>query len=301
MATNLFGYTLNENKAQELADSFSLVQLQDRLDNIYGEMEQEAEPEGGPIADQYADEIEAYEAAIRIKQGKGNRGRDYEPTYDDVLGDKGKNPHTIKYIITINGDKSEAVKFIQDDLTRDLKHFAVNVELNDDNFPQPISVFFHGENYTKINSRIQKLIKTAMIEFLGKEMGHDIEGPLNDTTLTSDEFTKSSKFDRNLDEQGFDDRLKAAGGFSDEEFDDITSRDPGDPFPQDDIDYLDDIDTKGYKRARDLIEKLRKEYRDMSDKELDSFSVEMVLHFLDNTAAITAAKVHFGTNMTKSL
>ena len=104
-----------------------------------------------------------------------------------------------------------------------------------------------------------------------------------------------------LYEQGFDDRLKAAGGFSDEEFDDITSRDPGDPFPQDDIDYLDDIDTKGYKRARDLIEKLRKEYRGMSDKELDSFSVEMVLHFLDNTAAITAAKVHFGTNMTKSL
>ena len=107
--------------------------------------------------------------------------------------------------------------------------------------------------------------------------------------------------DKHLNEQSFDDRLKAAGGFSDEEFDDITSRDPGDPFPQDDIDYLDDIDTKGYKRARDLIEKLRKEYRDMSDKELDSFSVEMVLHFLDNTAAITAAKVHFGTNMTKSL
>jgi len=43
-----------------------------------------------------------------------------------------------------------------------------------------------------------------------------------------------------LYEQSFDDRLKAAGGFSDEEFDDITSRDPGDPFPQDDIDYLDD-------------------------------------------------------------
>ena len=100
--------------------------------------------------------------------------------------------------------------------------------------------------------------------------------------------------DRYLSEQGFDDRLKAAGGFSDEEFDDITSRDPGDPFPQDDIDYLDDIDTKGYKRARDLIEKLRKDYRNMSDKELDSFSTEMVLHFLDNTAASTAAKVHFG-------
>jgi len=97
-----------------------------------------------------------------------------------------------------------------------------------------------------------------------------------------------------LNEQGFDDRLKAAGGFSDEEFDDITSRDVGDSFPQDTIDDLDDIDTAGYRRASDLIDKLRQDYRSMSDEELNSFSVEMLLHFIENTSAAAAAKIHFG-------
>ena len=84
---------------------------------------------------------------------------------------------------------------------------------------------------------------------------------------------------RYLNEQGFDDRLKAAGGFSDEEFDDITSRDIG--------------NLHGNK-ASDLIEKLRGDYRGMSDEELDDFSVEMIEHFLDNTAAQAAAKIFFG-------
>ena len=78
--------------------------------------------------------------------------------------------------------------------------------------------------------------------------------------------------------QDFDDRLKAAGGFSDEEFDDITSRDIG--------------NLHGNK-ASDLIDKLRGDYRGMSDDELDDFSVEMINHFLDNTAAAAAAKVYF--------
>ena len=87
-----------------------------------------------------------------------------------------------------------------------------------------------------------------------------------------------------LYEQGFDDRLKAAGGFSDEEFDDITSRDIGEPFPGD------DELTIGYSKAKDLIEKLRQDYRNMSDDELDEFSVEMVEHFLDNLSAQVRAK-----------
>ena len=44
---------LKENRAQDLADSYSLKELNDFLQQLYGEMEQEAEPEGGPIADQY--------------------------------------------------------------------------------------------------------------------------------------------------------------------------------------------------------------------------------------------------------
>ena len=89
-----------------------------------------------------------------------------------------------------------------------------------------------------------------------------------------------------LKEQGFDDRLKAAGGFSDEEMDDITSRDVGSPFPG--------TDSSGPSKASDLITKLRQDYRGMSDEELDDFSVEMIEHFLDNIAAQAAAKIWFG-------
>ena len=58
-------------KSQELVDSYSAEELQSRLDQIMMDMEQEAEPEGGPIADMYADEMDAYEGAIRIARGTG--------------------------------------------------------------------------------------------------------------------------------------------------------------------------------------------------------------------------------------
>ncbi len=63
-----------ENK-EELAD------LQARLDQLYREMEQEAEPEGGPISDQYADEITKLEDEIRALKGNSIEGG---PSYDEV-------------------------------------------------------------------------------------------------------------------------------------------------------------------------------------------------------------------------
>ena len=69
-----------EQANEELSD------LQARLDQLYGEMEQEAEPEGGPIADQYADEITKLEDEIRALKGGSAEGG---PSYDEVyLKDK---------------------------------------------------------------------------------------------------------------------------------------------------------------------------------------------------------------------
>ena len=96
-----------------------------------------------------------------------------------------------------------------------------------------------------------------------------------------------------LNEQSFDDRLKAAGGFSDEEFDDITSKDIGEPFPG-----TDEV-SNGYKAARDLIEKLRQQYRGMSDQDLDDFSVEMIKHFLDNVEAKDYARKNLNTTTSR--
>ena len=39
-----------------------------------------------------------------------------------------------------------------------------------------------------------------------------------------------------------------------------------------------------------LVAKLRQQYRNMSDDELDEFSKEMLLHFIENTAAAAAAR-----------
>ena len=50
-----------------------------------------------------------------------------------------------------------------------------------------------------------------------------------------------------------------------------------------------DNSNKGYQEARKLIDQLRaKTYRSFSDEELDAFSKEMALHFIDNQAAEAA-------------
>ena len=78
-------------RAKDLADSYSTHQLKNRLKQVYIDMEEEAEPEGGPIADQYADEIEAYEKAIEYKrQGTplkdpGGPSYDADKTYHEVV------------------------------------------------------------------------------------------------------------------------------------------------------------------------------------------------------------------------
>ena len=65
------GTGMMENK-EELAD------LEARLAQLYREMEQEAEPEGGPISDQYADEITKLEDEIRALKGGSKGGASYD-------------------------------------------------------------------------------------------------------------------------------------------------------------------------------------------------------------------------------
>jgi len=99
---------LNENRAQDLANMYSLEDLNDILKRIYGEMEQEAEPEGGPIANQYADEIYQYEEAIRIKKGVGQRGRKDIP-YDVAIGRMTQDEYD-KMMSTVKPDRDSFEK-----------------------------------------------------------------------------------------------------------------------------------------------------------------------------------------------
>ncbi len=75
-----------DQRTKEYVEFYDLEDLQDRLEQVYREMEQEAEPEGGPIADEYGAEIEAIENAIRIKKKEPTKGG---LSYDEVyLKDK---------------------------------------------------------------------------------------------------------------------------------------------------------------------------------------------------------------------
>ena len=64
--------------------------LQDRISQLYRDMEQEAEPEGGPIADRYGDELEKLEAKLyrvskQIADYDMNESTVNEETFEDEI------------------------------------------------------------------------------------------------------------------------------------------------------------------------------------------------------------------------
>jgi len=61
-------------RAKQLFDNHTLSELTEGLAEARRGMFQEAEGEGGPICNQYADEIEAYEAAIQTHENRANSG-----------------------------------------------------------------------------------------------------------------------------------------------------------------------------------------------------------------------------------
>ena len=89
---------VNLKPLNEYGDYDEIQDLKDRLAQLHREMEQEAEPEGGPISDQYADEMHKLEDEIRAlknpfeKDSVGGRAYDQAaggPSYDEVyLKDK---------------------------------------------------------------------------------------------------------------------------------------------------------------------------------------------------------------------
>ena len=68
-------------QARELADYNSLEELQAMYDQLMRDMEQEAEPEGGPIADMYGQQMQDIEDAMQMKRGKTK-----DVPYDVAIG-----------------------------------------------------------------------------------------------------------------------------------------------------------------------------------------------------------------------
>ena len=104
-------------------------------------------------------------------------------------------------------------------------------------------------------------------------------------------------YKRRLREQGFDDRFKGAmgdAGFSDDEQDDIMSRDVGSRFPGEDEAGMAPRYSPFTAQAKAYTEKFKQEYREMSDDGIDEFNKEIIEYLLNAfPSAQATAKVFF--------
>lgn len=269
---------LKESTSEDLQD------LKDRLKQLYIDMEQEAEPEGGPIANQYADEIEELEREIKRLSPKQT-----PMTYDQAIGRVPMNESEDTWNAIDVSRKAEKEISNSEWNSRTTKKLDMLKALNkagkfkkewDDETLQG----WVDQNYSweKLSRQFKNLKEGTCGYSQEMPSGKDLNTPGNTKGMKADTRTMTmmreviKKELKKLHEQGFDDRLKAAGGFSDEEFNDITSKDIGSSFPGPSTDV-----GNGFIQAQELIKTLKNNYKNMSDKELDAFSVEMTKHFLD--------------------
>ena len=98
-STGAFGAT-----SEELADMYSLKMLQQMRDEVMMDMEQQAEPEGGPIADMYGGQLNGLDKAIAIK-----RGETKDVPYDVAIGRMTQDEYD-KMMSTVKPDRSSFEK-----------------------------------------------------------------------------------------------------------------------------------------------------------------------------------------------
>ena len=98
-STGAFGAT-----SEELADIYSLQMLQQMRDEVMMDMEQQAEPEGGPIADMYGGQLNGLDKAIAIK-----RGETKDVPYDVAIGRMTQDEYD-KMMSTVKPDRASFEK-----------------------------------------------------------------------------------------------------------------------------------------------------------------------------------------------
>jgi len=91
--------------------------LQDRISQLYRDMEQEAEPEGGPIADRYGDELEKLEAKLyRVSK----QIADYDMNESTVTESKGAK----NYFDDLKYNYNKAFRYLETDEKEEYKQLA---------------------------------------------------------------------------------------------------------------------------------------------------------------------------------
>ena len=93
--------------------------LEDRISQLYRDMEQEAEPEGGPIADRYGDELEKLEAKLYRVMKQIN---DYDMNESVVTESKGAK----NYFDDLKFNYQKAFRYLDKDEVEEYKQLAKN-------------------------------------------------------------------------------------------------------------------------------------------------------------------------------
>ena len=207
-STGAFGAT-----SEELADMYSLKQLQQFRDEVMMDMEQQAEPEGGPIADMYGGQLNGLDKAIAIKRGKTK-----DVPYDVAIGRMSRDEfEKSSKFNRMNEATEKAWNAI--DVSRKAEKEISNKEWN--------------ERTTKKLDMLKKLNDAGKFK---KDWDEETLQGWVDQNFSWEKVSKKFKLNESSDirkvirkiirEQNFDQRLAKAMGMSDDEFQDkVASRD----------------------------------------------------------------------------
>ena len=194
-------------QARELADYNSLEELQAMYDQLMRDMEQEAEPEGGPIADQYADQMHDIEQAMQIKRGKTK-----DVPYDVAIGRMSRDEFekSSKFNkMQETSDYDMLRSFQKDELLDDLGDIIAKYVKDPDDIDRELDRFDDGGFDNMSNMVTANLLRDPEYKAWAKKF-HSIK----------DNNNMRKVIRKIIKEQNFDQRLAKAMGMSDDEFQD---------------------------------------------------------------------------------
>ena len=170
-STGAFGAT-----SEELADMYSLKMLQQMRDEVMMDMERQAEPEGGPIADMYGGQLNGLDKAIAIKRGKTK-----DVPYDVAIGRMTQDEYD-KMMSTVKPDRASFEKSSKfDRMNEGTCGYSVDGKLADkpagphllrkairkeirDNFDDRLRSMMGADDFEKAtNPKLAKLINNAIM------------------------------------------------------------------------------------------------------------------------------------------
>ena len=190
-------------QARELADRNSLQQLQAMYDQLMRDMEQEAEPEGGPIADMYGQQMQDIEDAMQMKRGKTK-----DVPYDVAIGrmsrDEFEKSSKFGKMQEEISDYDMLRSFQKDELLDDLGDIIAKYVKDPDDIDRELDRFDIGGIDAMSNLVTANLLRDPEYQAWAKKFNRIKES--NDVRKVIRKIIK---------EQNFDDRLRSMMGADD--------------------------------------------------------------------------------------